>query len=135
MDISAQHVPTHICSCASVTLTWKVCAQAACEEEKQIMPSNILLVMILQKRVQERTKLSDKLQCILSIPVGHKNGQLGQVRDCWLQGDWQFILIRTLIAAASSPLIADPAVLTDGDNGQSLEQCVLGEEEEEEVEE
>lgn len=64
--------------------------------------------------------------------MGHNNGQLGQVRDCWLQGDWQFILIRTIIAAACSPLIADPAVLTDGDNGQFLEQCVLGEEEEEE---
>lgn len=47
----------------------------------------------------------------------------------------QLILIRTLTTVAVSPLIADYATFTDGDNRKFLEECEFGERKEEEEDE
>ena len=53
-------------------------------------------------------------------------GTWARVQSCWLEVNWQLILIKTITTAAISLFIADVAILTDEDRGKFLEEYVLG---------
>ena len=53
--------------------------RTACEEEEQIMPSAVLLgVVVIEKGIQEKTKLTDKLMHIMYPYEPQESGRPGQ---------------------------------------------------------
>ena len=53
--------------------------RTACEEEEQILPPTVLLgVVVIEKGIQEKTKLTDKLMHIMYPYEPQESGQPGQ---------------------------------------------------------